>query len=480
MELRQEIGVKQLQTISPQFILSQRILQMTTMELRNEIALELSENPALEMEEVMTCPFCQRRMDGRYCEHCGRKASEADEQKDTTEEFIERQIRDYDPDEAPYTARDTDDEERPTFLNYYSSQANLHDFLLNSFYTASYPKELRDLGEYLIYSINDDGFLKIDRDHIREKFGVSDEEIESVIKVIQTLDPPGVGAETPREALLLQFKALEAEGVENELAKTIISDYFEDLGKNRHHQIAAALKVSVADIQRALDFIRRNLTPYPGRALISSPAEPVHLARPSIAIKYNGKELSFEILEMNDFKLKINSYYTDMYQRQRDRTVNASGQEIHHVREYFKRAKLFLDSISSRRDTMERIAQALIDEQRDFLIHGLPHFNSDITQTRLAEKINLHESTVSRAMSQKFVQIPSGDILSFDFFFDSSVRPKEYIRNFISREDAASPLSDNELQELLERKGITLARRTVAKYREEMNIQSSYSRKRAK
>ena len=129
---------------------------------------------------------------------------------------------------------------------------------------------------------------------------------------------------------------------------------------------------------------------------------------------------------------------------------------------------------------MEKIAKALIEEQRDFLVHGLPHFNSDITQTKLAEKIGLHESTVSRAMSSKFVQVPSGEIFSFDFFFDSSVRPKEYIRNFISNEKPESPLSDSDLGALLEEKGIVLARRTVAKYREEAHIPSSYQRKRSK
>lgn len=478
MELRQEIGVRQLQTISPQFILSQRILQLTTLELRNEILQELTENPALEMEEVLTCPHCQRPLEGSRCEHCGRKLNEEPEK--TEEDFIREQVMDYDPDEAVYSGAVSNDEERPSFLDFYQTEGHFHDILLNNFYTADYPGDLRELGEYLIYSINDDGFLKMDRDHVRERFAVTDEQIDSVVRVIQTLDPPGIGAETPQQALLIQMNSLDAEGVRHPLARKIISEHFELLGHNRLAEIAAAERVSIADVTRALDFIRRNLTPYPGRALIRDPAEPIQIARPSMEIKYNGKKLSFEILELNDFRLRINSYYADSYRKYRRGLRDVSSGEVQHIREYFKRARFFLDSIRSRRDTLEKIAQALIDEQTDFLIKGLPHFNSDITQTRLAEKIGLHESTVSRAMSQKFVRIPSGEILSFDFFFDSSVRPKEYIRYFIGGEDTERPLSDSDLQHLLENKGINLARRTVAKYREEMAIPSSYHRKRAR
>lgn len=476
MELRQEIGVKQLQTISPQFILSQRILQLTTLELRNEIIQELTENPALELEEIVTCPHCQRPLQGSRCDHCGRKPNEEPEK--TEEDFIREQVMDYDRDEAVYSGAVGGDDDRPTFLDFYQSGGNFHELLLNSFYTADYPPDLRDLGEYLIYCINEDGFLKMDRENVRERFSVDDEQIESVLRVIQTLDPPGIGAETPRQALLIQMNSLEAEGVRHALARKIIDEHFELLGRNRLADIATIEHVSIADVTRALDFIRRNLTPYPGRALIQGPAEPVQIARPSIEIRYNGKKLSYEILELNDFRLRINSYYADSYRKYKRGLRDVPMNEVQHIREYFKRARFFLDSIRSRRDTMERIAKALIEEQSDFLIHGLPHFNSDITQTRLAEKIGLHESTVSRAMSQKFVRIPTGEIMSFDFFFDSSVRPKEYIRNFISNEEPERPLSDSDLQHLLEPKGIHLARRTVAKYREEMGIASSYHRKR--
>lgn len=471
-----------MQTLSPQFLLSQKLLQLTSLELRAEITAELNENPALELEEIPTCQFCSAPMAGSRCSNCGKKRTAEDD--DETDEFIQRQMNDYDGDAAAYEAPYSESGDRPSFLDFYHEEGGFHDMLMNNFYASSYPADLRPLGECLIQAITEDGFLNIDMDTFVEDFSgrefeVTDEQVRDMIAVIQTLDPPGIGAPNARAALLIQLDMLEAEGSpSNALAKRIISDHFEDLGKNKLQKVSAETGASMADISRALDYIRRNLTPYPGRALIRKTPEAVFIPKPSIEIKYDGKELSYDILEMNDFKLKINSYYLDTYRNSKESGV--TGAEMQHVREYFKRAKFFMDSVGSRRTTLEKIAGALIEEQTDFLIHGLPHFNGEVTQTSLAEKIGLHESTVSRAMSKKYVLIPSGDVLSFDFFFDASVRPKEYIRNFILKEDPDRPLADADLQKMLADKGIEMARRTVAKYREEMHVPSSYDRKRNK
>lgn len=632
MELRQEISIKQLQTISPQLIQAQRLLQVTTLELRDEIVQEMSENPALEMEEIMTCPHCHRPMEGYRCEYCGQKPGSADAEN---EQFIEQQILDYDPDEAAYSGamQGGQDDDRPTFLDFYQQDGDFHEILLNNFYTLDFPAHWRWLGEYLIYTIDEDGYLRLDMDSLRaqalfvieilkhepsveggyrtaqtgrlmqwhriwalkdmhplvkrimqsffeERFDADfddlrelaaalessperdvrafydavnrgqvrdllaflsgdeqgrwiaaaqaaatlepsraqalddclmelygdnleslitgareklipildslDQQVEHFIGIIQTMDPPGIGARNPREALLIQLNSLTTRDNDWDLAHRIIFERFEDLGKSRIPEIAAAFEVTAADVNRALDFIRRNLTPYPGHALIHRPAEPVQIAKPSIAFLYDGKKLSYEILELNDFRLRINPFYVDMYKKHQEGVAGLPRSDVQHVKEYFKRAKFFIDSIGMRRNTIEKIAKVLMNEQRDFLIHGLPHFNSELTQTKLAEKIAevsedhepLHESTVSRAMSGKFVQLPGGSIVSFAFFFDSSIRPKEYIRNFISAEDPEHPLSDSDLMEQLAAQGMELARRTVAKYREEMNIPSSFMRKR--
>ncbi len=478
MEIRQVTEARQVQTLSPQFILSQRLLQLTSMELVQEIEAELTENPALELIEVNTCPYCHMPMSKSRCENCGRKRDLEDEH---LEQFISSKSMDYDRDGDYYEESAPEgDDDRKQIGNYYEQSGSFHDYVMSNFLSSDYPPELKDLGEYLIYSLDDEGFLIYDLEEIREKFDFGTEEVDKLVEIIKTLDPPGVGAQNAREALLIQLAVLAEEGKSDETAELIIRDNFEKLGRGRYEEIAESLGITVSKVHAALDFIRRNLNPYPARSYVGRTPENVGLAKPSIAIKYDGQTLSYEVLEMNDFQLQINRTYLDMYDRYQNGSSDISRSEVSHIRDYFRRAKFFLDSINQRKQTLEKIATALCEEQRDFLIKGLPNFNSSLTQGKLAEKISLHESTVSRAMSAKFVQLPKGEIVSFDFFFDSSVRPKEYIRNIIATEAEDSPVSDSDIKELLKQKGIDIARRTVAKYREEMGIASSFDRRRVK
>jgi len=484
LELRQSTDLRQTLTVSPQFILSQRLLQMTTIELAQEITTELAENPALEIVEITTCPHCHRPMSGSRCEHCGNKQ---DLENERLEQFIQQQRMNYDSDEEYYESQSSGEDGDDVPLEQYAQRAGgFHDFLMTNFLATPYRPELRELAEYLIYSVDDDGFLSYELAELEEKFGAGAEDVEGIVEIIKTLEPAGVGAANAREALLIQIKVLSEEGLGNETAERIILDHFEDLGKGRHDIIAKALGIEKSEVLAALDYIRRNLTPYPARAYSGRAAEMVELAKPAIAIKYDGSALSYEILEMSDFNLRVNKTYLDMYESGQTEEGRAGRSEMAHIKNYFRRAKFFIDSINQRRETMEKIAAALCEEQKEFLTIGLPHFNSELTQGRLADKIGLHESTVSRAMSGKYVIIPAlrgerdGKILSFDFFFDSSVRPKEYIRNIIAKEDPDDPISDGELRDRLAKQGIDIARRTVANYRNEMGIPSTYERRRAR
>lgn len=480
MEIRQITDLRQIQTISPQFILSQRLLQLPSMELVQELRTELAENPALELVEVETCPHCDRPMEGDRCEYCGKKTDLEDEK---LEQFIQQKSMEYDREEAFYDEPAGAGEEDPPedWMQYAQRAGSFHDYLISNFLSTGYPKELRELGEYLIYSIDDNGFLKCDMEELKEKFGTSEEKVKEIVKIIQTLDPTGVGAENASGALLIQLRALTEEGKGSPLAERIIAEHFEDLGKGRYERIAEALQAPVSKVMETLQYIRRNLNPYPARAYMSDMSrtpEPVTLARPSIVVKYDGNDLTYEVLELSGFQLRINPAYLDVYENYLSGAANAGRAEIARIRGYFRRAKFFIDSVGQRKQTLEKIAQALCEEQREFLINGLPHFNDALTQGRLAEKIGLHESTVSRAMSGKFVQVPGDEILSFDFFFDSSVRPKEYIRNIVAGEAPENPVPDSELRDRLIEKGIDIARRTIAKYREDMGIPSSYDRRR--
>ncbi|MEW5946470.1 MAG: hypothetical protein AB1742_09750 [bacterium] len=478
MELRQETSLRQTLLITPQLLLAQRLLQLPTIELRNEILREINENPALELDEVPTCVFCHRPIpDGETrCPECGRR--EPSQEDKELDRFMELHTSDYDWEDARQRSY-YDGDERSHFPDFISAGGSFHDYLLHNFHTLNYPKELEELGEYLVYSINDDGLLEFDPADARERFGVSDEQIATMISIIQTLEPAGVGARNPREALLIQLAALEQEGKTDPHARRVIAECFDRLGKNRLEDVSACLGIQAGEVRKSLDFIRANLNPYPGRAYVHAAAGGVEFVRPSIVIKYNGKKLTYEVLDLADFRLKINPHYGELYARQKNGDAVMDRDEAAHVKEYIRRAKSFLDGINIRRQTLEKIAAALCQQQRDFLINGLPSFNDSLTQSRLASLISVHESTVSRAMSGKFVRVPSGETLSFDFFFDSSVRPKEYMRNFILNENPENPLTDTETGRLLREKGFKLARRTIAKYREELRIPSSFQRRRS-
>ena len=479
MELRQETTLRQLITITPQLILAQRLLQMPTLELRMEIHNELSENPAMELEELEVCPYCFRPMDGERCTNCGRQEISPVEEEINT--FLKSQMTEYDCEETRYSdvfTQGEEENEHVSFMDFAHRDGSFHDFLLYSFYALDYPKEHQKLGEYLIYCIDDDGLLNFDTEDVKERFGVDDGQIEHMVIILQGLEPAGVAARSPQEALLIQLQILAGEGKTDPYAERIIRVYLQELGKNKLEEIAQGLGILLEEVESSLSFIRRNLNPYPGRAYLVRSPENLEERRPSIAIKYNGRELIHEVLELADLRLRLNPQYVEMYQRHCDGDVIMSREEAEHIRDYCRRAKFFLDSINSRRQTLEKIAQALCEQQKDFLIKGLPNFNDSLTQSRLAALISVHESTVSRAMSGKYVQLPAGEIVSFDFFFDSSVRPKEYIRDLVAKEERERPLADIEICEILRQKGFNLARRTVAKYREEANIPPSFQRRR--
>lgn len=474
MELSQNISVRQVQTLSPQFILSQQLLQMPVMELMQELAKELDQNPILEIEEVILCSGCRRPLKNAVCEYCGKSSEYSSGETDL---FIQQHVLEYAAnDDQHYESGILPDEDAPSPIAQFVSRENsFHEQLVYNFLSMNYPPGTEELGEYLIRSIDDNGFMDYDLQKTLELYSFDEQTIEKTIKIIQSLDPVGVGARNPKEALLIQISALEEEGKHDEVAKILITDFFHEIGKSMFAKVAKLLDLPVSRIQEAMDFIKNNLNPFPGRAYMIR--EPVQEAKPAIIIRFNGRELTYYVVELADFKLKINKSYIEMFQNNRN-TGEISRNEMSHVREYFRRAKFFQDNIETRKRTLDKIAKCLCEEQKEFLVHGLPYFNTELTQGSLAEKIGLHESTISRAMSGKFILIPSGEIISFDFFFDSSIRPKEYIKNIISNENPEDTVSDQQLCELLKEKGIDIARRTVAKYREELKIPSSFERRR--
>jgi RNA polymerase sigma-54 factor len=250
-----------------------------------------------------------------------------------------------------------------------------------------------------------------------------------------------------------------------------------------HHfaDIARELGVTSTQVKQAWQFIRSNLNPYPGHAFettefpdvgLSSGSERSVVIRPDVVIRRTEHGFDAEVIERRRFRFGLNATYSTLY---RDCRVSGIGRgglsdaDRQHIREYAARARFFMDCIRQRWETLSTIANALIEHQYEFLDRGVRYLRP-LTRGELASHVGLHESTVSRATANKYVLLPNGRTISFDEFFDGSLVAKDMLRELIDEEDPRSPYSDEDLAELLQERGMALARRTVAKYREALGI----------
>jgi RNA polymerase sigma-54 factor len=217
------------------------------------------------------------------------------------------------------------------------------------------------------------------------------------------------------------------------------------------------------------EFVKANLNPYPTSAFTAavSGGSSRAIIRPDVLIRDVDGELIVEVVESRRFSLRVAPIYSSLSSQLR--SAEATENEKQHVRQYVGRAKFFIDNINRRRATMQRIAECLCERQRDYLLEGVQHL-VPLTRAEVGELIGMHESTVSRATADKFVMIPSGEVVPFSHFFTASLGVKDQIRKMIEAEDASSPYSDQEIAELLLAEGVAIARRTVAKYRDELKI----------
>jgi RNA polymerase sigma-54 factor len=248
-----------------------------------------------------------------------------------------------------------------------------------------------------------------------------------------------------------------------------VRDHLGDLGERRFREVAAAAGVTQREVIETWEFIKGNLNPYPTSAFTAAVSGDGArtIVRPDVLVREIDGELVVEVVESRRFSLRVTPIYSSLSSRLR--SSNATEDEKQHVREYVGRAKFFIDNINRRRATIQRIAECLAERQRDYLLHGVQHL-VPLTRAEVGELIGMHESTVSRATADKFVMIPSGEVVPFSHFFTASLGVKDQIKRLIESEDPAHPYSDQEIADTLAGEGIALARRTVAKYRDELQI----------
>ena len=461
MQQIQGMGLQQV--LAPQLQQSLQILQAATLELKNIVQQELQTNPVLEED-----PSLQETED--------RSSDEADFQ----EEFeklakLDEEWRDYMAQNVSYSARSQEDEERRQFfLDSLANQETLQQHLLDQLNTADVGAKKRKAAELLIGNIDDIGFLSAPSDEIASLSGTPIEDLQQALELVQTFHPVGVGARDLKDCLLIQLRRL---GKAQSLEYQIVDQYLDDLGRKRYPDIARRLGVTVDQVQKAANFIA-TLDPKPGQ--IFSP-QPNSYVLPDVVVEKVGDDYVVSLTGDQIPHLRINKTYRDLMTQSRN-----GGEVRDYIREKIRSGKFLIKSIHQRQQTILNIAIEIVKRQRDFLDHGTA-FLKPITMVQIADAVGVHETTVSRAISGKYIATPQG-VVEMKFFFTpgyqttdgvalSNTSVKETIADLVRNEDNRMPLSDKEIVEILSERGIPIARRTVAKYRAELNILPSNLRK---
>ena len=469
MRVRQEIGQSQQQRIDPKLILTSSILQLTSIELAQAIEQELVENPALDLPDENPCEACEQPK--TFCIDCPIKKAIITSN--------DANIGIYDAEQTIDFAADIDENEND-YLSNIGIQMTLPEFLISQMHD-SLPESDWKIGEYLISNINDSGYLECSVEEIALELNENPDKIEEILQVIQTFDPAGVGARNIRECMVMQLKRLDEDGNGNAISLAMIKKYWPDMITGKLSRIARRLNVSIEDVYQASEFIRTALTPYPGNCFrppfAKDNLQESQKVRPDVIIKRNPMGYEIDITGYDTGFLKLNSRYMEIYEEIKKDPKAKLKEENQHIVSLVERAELFLNSINERRKTLRKITSHLLEYQQGYLETGNKTFLRPITRTKLAQMLDMHESTVSRATSNKYIMLPSDELVDFDLFFNTNNSSiKDAINDLINNEDRNNPLSDQQIADILNERGFQVARRTIVKYREAEKILSSRKR----
>jgi RNA polymerase sigma-54 factor len=475
--LKQEQRQTVSQRIDPKLIMANAILQQNSMELAQHIEAELLENPALDvLEQEPACNGSCPNPD--ECPYCSRRQ----QTPDTVEQSLDIPDADLEADFMPGMLFEAGDEEYDP-LAHLEAEVTLQDHLRGLLRSALETDDIW-IGEYLINCLDDMGWLGELPEDIAMQLGIELSDVMRVLSVLQAMDPPGVGARDLQECMLLQLRHLAEEGKPNRIAEKMVTEAFADVVQGRISRLARVAKVSVDTARQTLDFIRTQLNPYPASAFrppwASRPVNHRSSIRPDVIVRRTQFNYDIEVMGAETFLLGINPNYRQLYDTMRNGNGHAhlSEEDRRHVTEYVERAELFIRNLHQRRRTLKLITRCIVECQQGFIDTGNRAFILPLTRTRVADMLGLHESTVSRATSKKFVQLPNQEVVPFDLFFNGSLAIKSAIEEIIAAEDPTHPLSDQRIVELLAARGIDVARRTVVKYRDAQKILSSNRRRR--
>lgn len=473
------------QKMAPQLIQSLQLLQMSTLELELEIKQQLELNPLLEetMEQREEAEETAEEVEAlKEEEELPQESEEVDwdalldDQFDTGAYNSER--TEYDPnwevDREPQENRIT---AIPPLVEQLHEQLALGDLSI----------ELREIGEYIIGNLDDRGYLGCSIEEIAADLDVEVESAEQVLRTIQTFEPPGIAARDLRESLMIQLALSDLPLAE--LALEIVRDHMEDLTRRRLTRITRALSISNQLLKEALEVIE-SLQPYPGspsssdyNGLLTLDTE-VSYITPDLIVEKEGEEWVVALTDGTLPALRINPEYAGLLKEPKPK--KGPDEVKTYVSKKLNDARWLINAIQQRRTTMLKVANYLVRAQMDFFEHGSSHLRPMVLQD-VADAVEMHVSTISRVSNGKYMQTPHG-VFELKYFFDSRVSTddgedvsarsvKDKIARMVADEDKAKPLSDQEIADRLGEDGLKIARRTIAKYRDQLNISSQRYRK---
>ena len=429
------------------------LLSLTADELREQIESELASNPALELIEERRCPTCHRLLPSKgICPTCSSPKSDSNEEPIV---FVS-------PREDFNFSSGASSDEMPED-NYSSTIEDLPTFVLRQIASELDPSE-RLIAAYFLTHLDDDGLLSIPLIEIARYFHVPVSRIEEIQKLIQRAEPYGVGSCSPQEALLVQLDFLSENHEIPPLARPMIEKEMGLLSRHQYAELARAFKVSLRTVHQTVTFISENLNPFPARShwgdvRQSTEAPPQVYHRPDILISYlnedQEKPLVVEIIMPLNGTLRVNPMF-------RSAIHEATQDKKDDWKNDLERASLFVKCLQQRNHTITRLMMRVASLQRSFICRGEKHLRP-VTRAYLSIELGVHESTISRAVANKAVQLPNGRIVPLAMFFDRSLNVRKVLKEIIEKE--ARSLSDTEIADLLSKQGYKVARRTVAKYR---------------
>lgn len=493
MALSQSLQQKLLQKLSPQQIQLMKLLQVPTANLEERLKEELEENPALELSEDAHEDQFDNEVKDEF------ESNEDEFERDGSEEEYENiDISEYVGDEngdiADYKLRDDnypEIDENKTVP--YRIETTFHEYLLSQLGLVIMDEKQRRIAEQIVGSIDDDGYLRretaaiVDDLAFRQNIESNEADVEAVIKLVQQFDPPGVGARNLQECLLLQLSRQKIGGRNVEKAIAVLTDYFDEFTKKHYDKIQRGLNLDDDGLKQVITHITR-LTPKPGGNHGELNKAESYVV-PDFFVYNNSGKLELTLNSKNAPDLRISEGYRDMlrdYERgsKKDRRQKEA---VLFIKQKIDAAKWFIDAIKQRQHTLTSVMETIMEYQREFFYTGDETTLKPMILKDIAERTLLDISTVSRVANSKFVQTEFGTY-RLKFFFSESLSTesgeevstrevKKILSDMIESESKKKPLSDEKLTELLQEKGYNIARRTVAKYREQLNIPVARLRK---